>query len=92
MSRNINCIYLNKEAEGLNTPPYPGELGQRIFNEISKEAWKMWLAHQTILINEYRLTPIEPKARQFLETEMEKFLFSSGDAEKPKEYSPPTTG
>ena len=78
MSRNINCTVLGKEAEGLDYMPYPGELGQRVFDNVSKEAWQRWLAHQTMLINEYRLTPIEPEARKFLETEMEKFFFSTG--------------
>ncbi len=87
MSRNVHCVLLNKEAEGLAAPPYPGELGQRIFDNVSKEAWQQWLAHQTMLINEFRLTPIEPKARQFLETEMEKFFFTGG-AEKPTGYVP----
>jgi len=78
---------LKTEAEGLDYAPYPGELGQRIYDNVSKEAWQRWIAHQTMLINEYRLTPIEPEARAFLETEMEKFFFSGGSA-KPKEYVP----
>ena len=88
MSRSVQCVKLNKEAEGLKFAPYPGELGKRIFENVSQDAWKMWLAHQTMLINEYRLTPIEPKARKFLEEEMEKFFFGQG-SEKPKEYVPP---
>ena len=87
MSRTVHCVKLDKEAEGLKVPPYPGELGQRIFANVSQEAWQMWLAHQTMLINEYRLTPIEPKARKFLEEEMEKFFFGEG-SEKPREYVP----
>jgi len=78
---------LKTEAEGLDYAPYPGELGQKIYDNVSKEAWQRWVAHQTMLINEYRLTPIEPEAREFLATEMEKFFFSGG-AEKPKEYVP----
>lgn len=89
MTRMVHCIKLDREAEGLKTPPYPGELGKRIFESVSREAWNMWLHHQTMLINEYRLTPIEPKARQFLEEEMEKFFFGEG-SEKPKEYVPPS--
>jgi Fe-S cluster biosynthesis and repair protein YggX len=85
--RTVNCVLLGKEAEGLDYAPYPGALGQRIYEQVSKEAWRRWLAHQTMLINEYRLTPIEPEARKFLETEMEKFFFGSG-SEKPKEYVP----
>ena len=88
MAHIIHCVKLDKEAEGLETSPYPGELGQKILENISREAWQMWLAHQTMLINEYRLTPIEPKAREFLESEMEKFFFSGG-SERPKEYVPP---
>ncbi len=89
MNRIVQCVKLNKKAEGLSLPPYPGELGQRIFENVSQEAWKLWLAHQTMLINEYRLTPIELKARQFLEEEMEKFFFGEG-SERPKEYVPPS--
>ena len=87
MSRTVNCVLLKKEAEGLEWAPYPGELGQRIYDNVSKEAWQKWLAHQTILINEYRLVPIEPDARKFLETEMEKFFFEGG-ATVPEEYVP----
>ena len=88
MARMINCVKLGKAAEGLAAPPYPGELGKRIYTSVSKQAWQMWLQHQTMLINEYRLTPIEPKARKFLEEEMEKFFFGGGSA-APKEYVPP---
>lgn len=75
MSRTIFCLYLRKEAEGLDFPPYPGELGQKIFESISKEAWSQWLGRQTILINEYRLSLMDPKANALLKEEMEKFLF-----------------
>ncbi len=80
MSRTVNCVVLGEEAEGLDYAPYPGELGRRIYENVSKQAWQRWLAHQTMLINEYRLTPIEPKARQFLEKEMENFFFGKGSA------------
>ncbi|HUN73872.1 MAG TPA: oxidative damage protection protein [Steroidobacteraceae bacterium] len=83
MTRLVQCAYLKREAPGLDRPPYPGELGKRVYESISKEAWARWLQHQTMLINEYRLTPIEPKARKFLEGEMEKFLFGVGS--KPPE-------
>ena len=85
MSRTVHCVLLGAEAEGLDRPPYPGALGQRIFEQVSKPAWQKWLGHQTMLINEYRLTPIEPKARQFLEQEMEKFFFGEG-SDKPPDY------
>ena len=78
MSRIVECVKLGKQAEGLDRPPYPGELGQRIFEQVSKEAWQLWLKHQTILINEHRISPIDPKARKFLEEEMEKFFFGGG--------------
>lgn len=87
MSRQVKCVMLGVEAEGLDRPPYPGELGQRIFDNVSKQAWQRWLGHQTMLINEYRLTPIEPKARQFLEAEMEKFFFGDG-SDRPPDYVP----
>lgn len=75
MSRQIFCAKLKKESESLDTPPYPGKLGERIYNEISKEAWQMWLRHQTILINENRLNMTNLDNRQFLLTEMQKFFF-----------------
>ena len=87
MARTVNCVILKIEAEGLDFAPYPGVLGQKIYDNVSKEAWQRWLGHQTMLINEYRLTPIEPEARKFLETEMEKYFFGEGSA-KPEEYVP----
>ena len=78
MPRTVNCVVLGREAEGLDYAPYPGELGKRIWQNVSKEGWQRWVAHQTMLLNEYRLTPIDPKHRQFLATEMEKFLFGGG--------------
>ena len=80
MSRQVNCIKLGKQAEGLETPPYPGELGQRIFENVSKEAWQLWLRQQTMLINEHRLSLMDPKTRKFLEQEMEAFYFGGGSA------------
>ncbi|MEF8834252.1 MAG: oxidative damage protection protein [Halofilum sp. (in: g-proteobacteria)] len=88
MANTIHCIKLDREAEGLDRPPYPGELGQRIHAQVSKEAWQMWLEHQTMLINEMRLTPVDPKAREFLEREMEKFFFGDG-SERPEGYVEP---
>jgi Fe-S cluster biosynthesis and repair protein YggX len=84
----VQCVVLKREAEGLERIPYPGELGRRIYENVSKEAWAQWLKQQTMLINEYRLTPIEPKARKFLEGEMEKFFFGTGSA-APQGYQPP---
>jgi Fe-S cluster biosynthesis and repair protein YggX len=88
MARMVQCVKLGKEAEGLDYRTYPGELGKRIFENVSKEAWRLWLGHQTLLINEYRLTPVDPKARKFLEEEMEKFFFGEG-AQTPGGYVPP---
>jgi len=79
---------LGKEAEGLDYAPYPGELGQRLYDNVSKEAWQRWLAHQTMLINEYRLNALDPNARNFLSGEMEKFFFGEG-ADKPAEFVEP---
>lgn len=87
MTRLVKCVLLGVEAEGLDYVPYPGELGQRIYEQVSKQAWQQWIAHQTMLINENRLTPIEPAARKFLEGEMEKFFFGEGSA-KPEQYVP----
>ena len=88
MPRTVFCQYLQREAPGLERVPSPGELGKRIFDSISAEAWQAWVQHQTMLLNEYRLTPIDPKARRFLVEEMEKFLFGGGSA-KPVEYVEP---
>ena len=88
MSRTVQCVFLKREAPGLDRPPYPGELGKRIFESVSKEAWAGWLKHQTMLINEYRLSPIEPKARKFLESEMEKYFFGAG-SQAPEGFQPP---
>ncbi|ABI58036.1 oxidative damage protection protein [Alkalilimnicola ehrlichii MLHE-1] len=87
MTRMVQCVRLGREAEGLPRPPYPGELGKRIYENVSKEAWQEWLRHQTMLINEYRLTPVEPRARQFLEKEMENFFFGDGSS-APPDYQP----
>jgi Fe-S cluster biosynthesis and repair protein YggX len=84
----VQCVMLKREAPGLDRPPYPGELGRRIYESVSREAWARWLQQQTMLINEYRLTPMEPKARKFLEAEMEKFFFGGGSS-RPEGYKAP---
>lgn len=89
MSRMVHCVKLNKEAEGLDQLTYPGELGKRIFEQASKEAWQMWMQQQTMLMNENRLTPINPEHLKFLEQEMEKFFFGDG-SEAPEGYVPPS--
>jgi Fe-S cluster biosynthesis and repair protein YggX len=87
MGQVVNCVKLKREAEGLDRPPYPGDLGKRIFENVSKQAWQDWLKHQTMLLNEYRLSPVDPKARKFLEEQMEKFFFGEG-AETPPDFKP----
>jgi Fe-S cluster biosynthesis and repair protein YggX len=87
MTRMVHCVKLGKEAEGLDFAPYPGELGQKIFDNVSKEAWQGWLGQQTILMNEYRLSPINPEHRKFLENEMDKYFFGAGSA-APEEFTP----
>ncbi|MGB5450720.1 MAG: oxidative damage protection protein [Sedimenticolaceae bacterium] len=87
MGEMVNCVRLKREAEGLDRQPYPGELGKRVFENVSKEGWQQWLKHQTMLLNEYRLSPIDPKSRVFLEEQMEKFFFGEG-AELPPDFNP----
>jgi len=88
MSHTVFCAKLQKEASGLEFAPYPGSLGEKIYNHICEEAWQMWLGHQTMLINEYRLSLVDAKARDFLVQEMQKFLFEGGSA-KPAGYVAP---
>ncbi len=88
MSRMVNCSKLGEELPGLGFSPYPGELGVRIYKEISQQAWKMWLQHQTMMINEKHLSLADLDAQKYLAGEMEKFLFG-GDYDKPEGYVPP---
>ena len=89
MSRMVQCVKLGREAEGLYTPPYPGELGKRIYAGVSKEAWAGWLRHQTMLVNENRLNLADARARQYLARQMERYFFGDG-ADQPQGYVPPT--
>ncbi len=88
MSRTVQCQMLQQELEGLAYQPWPGELGKRIYENISQQAWQNWLTHQTMLINENRLSPLNPDHRAYLEGEMEKFFFGDGSA-KPQGYVAP---
>lgn len=88
MTRMVHCRYLGREAEGLERKPLPGALGERIYNEISAEAWRKWLAHQTMLINEKRLSPIDPEHRAYLMEQAEAFLFG-GQVDQAEGYTPP---
>jgi len=81
MSRTVQCLKLKKEAEGLEFPPYPGEMGTRIWQSISKEAWQDWLGVQTRLVNENRLNLADARARKYLKEQMEKYLFEDIDVE-----------
>jgi Fe-S cluster biosynthesis and repair protein YggX len=88
MSRTVNCIKLGREADGLDAPPFPGELGQRIFDQVSKEAWQLWIQQQTMLINENRISAIDPKGRAFLMEQLKAFLFGEGEVAAVN-YTPP---
>ncbi len=88
MSRTVFCVKLQREAEGLERPPYPGELGKRIYESVSKDGWAQWVRYQTMLVNENRLSMIDPQARKYLAQQMEAFFFGEG-ADKVAGYVPP---
>jgi Fe-S cluster biosynthesis and repair protein YggX len=87
MTQQLFCVKLKQKADTMEAPPFPGPLGERIFNEVSKQAWNMWLSHQTMLINEYRLNLIDPKAREYLRQQMTSYFFGDG-SEKPEGFTP----
>lgn len=89
MARMVNCVKLGCEAEGLDRPPIPGELGKRVYDNVSKEAWSQWVKHQTMLINENRLNLMDVRARKYLSEQLEKFFFGGGDADQISGYVPP---
>jgi Fe-S cluster biosynthesis and repair protein YggX len=89
MARTVKCVKLGREAEGLVQPPYPGELGKRIFENVSNEAWRMWLEHQKMLVNENRLNLADKRARDYLVEQMEKYFFGSG-ADVASGFVPPS--
>ena len=88
MARMVNCVKLGREAEGLDLPPIPGELGKRVFENVSKEAWQQWVRHQTMLINENRLNLMDAQARKYLAAQMENYFFGAG-ADAVTGYVPP---
>jgi Fe-S cluster biosynthesis and repair protein YggX len=90
MSRTIYCVKSKQSAFGLDAPPYPGELGQRIYDSISQTVWQQWIQRQTMLINEYRLSTLDAQARDFLKTEMEQFLFGHTDSTGAADSTPPS--
>ncbi len=87
MSHIVQCVKLGKQAEGLPAAPVPGELGKRIYENVSREAWQLWLQQQTILINEHRLSVIDPQAQKFLHEQMQAFFFGGG-VEMPGGFTP----
>ena len=87
MSKEIFCVKLKQQEESMSAPPFPGAFGNKIFEHVSKKAWQMWLSHQTMLINEYRLSLIDPKAREFLQKEMDNYFFGEG-SEAPSGFKP----
>ena len=91
MPRTVNCIKLGRELPGLEKPPYPGDLGQRLYDNVSREAWDMWRQQATILINHYGLSLVDPQAQDFLQMQMEEFFFGE-EAAMPEGWIPPTPG
>ncbi len=89
MARMVNCVKLGREAEGLDVPPLPGELGKRVFENVSKEGWQQWVKHQTMLINENRLNLMDARARKYLAEQMERYFFGGG-ADQVSGYVPPS--
>lgn len=88
MARMVQCVKLGRELPGLDEPPFPGPLGERIYNEVSRQAWRLWPAQETILINHYGLNMVDPKGQLFLMEQMEEFYFGEG-AQMPEGWSPP---
>lgn len=89
MARTVFCVKLQQEAEGLDFPPYPGELGKRLWESVSRDAWQAWLKHQTMLVNENRLNLADARARKYLAAQMEKYFFGDG-GDRPAGYVPPS--
>ena len=87
-ARMVNCVKLGRELPGLDRPPWKGELGKRIYEHVSKDAWRMWVDHSKMLLNEYRLNPLDPRAQQIMEEQMEMFFFGEG-SKLPEDYVPP---
>jgi Fe-S cluster biosynthesis and repair protein YggX len=90
MTRTVNCVKLGKELPGLDSPPWPGELGERVFNNVSLEAWKLWEERMKMILNEYRLLPFQKEAQDLMAKQMNEFFFGEGSA-VPPDYVPPRT-
>ena len=91
MPRTVYCVKLKRELPGLEKPPFPGKLGERIYEHVSKQAWDMWPAQQTLIINHYGLNLADPEARKILREQMEEFFFGA-DAQMPEGWVPETAG
>lgn len=87
MARMVHCVKLGRELPGLDKPPYPGELGQRVFDNVSQEGWDLWLRQATIVINHYGLSLFDPRAQEFMAQQMEEFFFSP-EAAMPEGWTP----
>ncbi|MGD0957425.1 MAG: oxidative damage protection protein [Candidatus Acidiferrales bacterium] len=86
--RMVKCVKLGRELPGLDRPPWKGEIGKRIYDNVSKEAWAMWINHSKMLLNEFRLNPLDPNSQKIMEEQMEQFFFGEG-AKLPEGYVPP---
>ena len=91
MPRMVNCVKLRRELPGLEKPPFPGELGQRIYDRVSQQAYNMWPAQSTLIINHYNLNMADPEARKVLREQMEEFFFGE-DSQMPEGWSPEPVG
>lgn len=84
----VHCVKLQKEAEGLDKPPFKGPLGQKVFDTVSKEAWRQWLEHSKMIVNEYRLDLVSPEGQRIWMDQLDKYFYGEGSA-APKEFVPP---
>ena len=87
--RMVKCVKLGRELPGLDRAPWKGELGQRVYENVSKDAWRMWVDHSKMLLNEMHLNPLDPRSQQIMEEQMEQFFFGDG-SKAPEGYVPPT--
>jgi len=87
-TRMVHCVKFGRELPGLERAPWKGELGKRVYENVSKDAWKLWLEHSKMIMNEYRLNPLDPNSQKIMEEQMEQFFFGEG-AKLPEGYVPP---
>ncbi len=86
-ARIVRCVKFDKDLPGLDRPPWKGELGKRVYENVSKDAWKLWIEHSKMIMNEYRLNPLDPSSQKIMEEQMEQFFFGEG-AKLPEGYVP----